>query len=290
MKRLVLFLLILSVASAASGQSVRTVKGVYTFYGERSHSPEDCRRYALEYARIQALANAFGTMVTQDTYSNDNVAADGRESSFFSQLNSMEVKGEWIADEEDPKYESRLDSDGNYIVTCTVVGKARAISNETVDFMATVLKNGTELKFADTRFRSGDDLYLYFKAPVDGYVAVFLVAERNNVYCLLPYMGNGSGQMRVRHNKEYVFFDSSKSYDNAGTVDELVMTADGEIERDQLYVVFSPNPFVKTVDHDSGEGLPRSLSMEEFRKWLVNCRRKDLKMNVKIMNLVINNV
>lgn len=289
MKKIISLLLLLAVLPAVHGQSVRTVKGVYTFYGDRTHSPEDCRRLALEYARVQALANAFGTMVTQDTYSSDNVS-DGRESSFFSQLNSIEVKGEWIADDGEPQYESRLDSDGNYIVTCTIVGKARAISNETVDFTATVLKNGTDLKFADTRFRSGDDLYLYFKAPVDGYLAVFLVAERNNVYCLLPYMDNVKGQMKVRHNKEYVFFDGSKSYEDAGPVDELVMTVDGEIERDQLYVVFSPNPFVKSADHDSGEGLPRSLSMEEFRKWLVGCRRKDLKMNVKIMNLEIRNV
>lgn len=287
MKRFLSSALLLFCAFAlVYGQSVKTVKGSYTFYGDRNHSPEDCRRLALENARIQALANAFGTMVSQDTYSRDEVAG-GRESSFFSQLNSMEVKGEWIADEGEPKYESHLDSDGNYVVTCTVVGKARAISNETVDFMATVLKNGSELKFADTQFRSGDDLYLYFKAPVDGYVAVFLVAERNNVYCLLPYMGNSKGQMKVKHNQEYVFFDAGKSYEGAGEVDELVMTADGEIERDQLYVVFSPNPFVKSVDHDSGEGLPRSLSMEEFRKWLVNSRRKDLKMNVKIMNLEI---
>ena len=289
MKRLISLLLILA-AATAFGQNIRTVKGVYTFYGERSHSPEDCRRLALENARIQALANEFGTMVTQDTYSNTNVTADGRETSFFSQLNSMEVKGEWIADEGEPEYESRLDADGNYVVTCKVVGKARAISNETVDFTAAVLKNGTELKFADTRFRSGDGMYLYFMAPVDGYVAVFLVAERNNVYCLLPYMGNADGQMKVRRNREYVFFDGSKSYDGAGEVDELVMTVDGDLERDQLYVVFSPNPFAKTVDHDSGEGLPRSLSIEEFRKWLVNSRRKDMKMNVKIMNLVINNV
>lgn len=285
MKKLVSLLLILW-AAAAYGQSIRTVKGVYTFYGDRSHSPEDCRRLALENARIQALANEFGTLVTQDTYSRDEVSG-GRESSFFSQLNSMEVKGEWIADDGEPKYESHLDSDGNYVVTCTVVGKARAISNETVDFMAAVLRNGGELKYADTRFRSGDDLYLYFKAPVDGYVAVFLVAERNNVYCLLPYMGNTNGQMKVKHNQEYVFFDAGKSYDGAGAVDELVMTVEGELERDQLYVVFSPNPFVKSVDHDSGDGLPRSLSMEEFRKWLVNCRRRDQKMNVKIMNLEI---
>lgn len=288
MKKFLFIWIFLLVFLAAYGQAVRTVKGIYTFYGDRNHSPEDCRRLALENARIQALANTFGTMITQDTYSSDNVS-DGYERSFFSQLNFMEVKGEWITDDGDPKYEAHLDSDGNYVVTCTVTGKARAISNETVDFIATVLKNGKDLKFADTRFKSGDDLYLYFKAPVNGYVAVFLVEEKNNVYCLLPYIGSHTGQMEIKYNMEYIFFDSSKSYADASEIDELVMTADRELERNQLYVVFSPNSFTKPVDHYSGEGLPRSLSIEEFRKWLIGCRRKDPKMNVQIMNLEIRN-
>ena len=81
-------------------------------------------------------------------------------------LNESALKGEWIADEKEPVYTYELDSDGLYIVTCKVTGKAREIDNLAVDFATSVLRNGTRTVNADTRFRSGDDMYLYLRSKV----------------------------------------------------------------------------------------------------------------------------
>lgn len=274
------------VAISSYAGDIETVHGEYTYYGSKTESRADCERAALNGARAKALAEKFGTVVTQDTYQRD-IVSDHGESTYFSMLNESAMKGEWIADTKEPVFSYELDSDGFYIVTCKVSGKAKEISNDAVDFAASVLRNGTRTVNADTRFKSGDDMYLYLKSPVDGYVAAFLVDGKNDVYSLLPYSNHSSGQVKVRHNKEYVFFHAASGEPEHGEVDELVMTAEDDVEHNQLYVVFSPQPFSKVVDNYAGDNLPRMLPYDDFNKWLVKCRKYDSKMGVKIMNLEI---
>ena len=101
-------------------------------------------------------------------------------------------------------------------------------------FEALALRNGSDKRNSDTDFRDGDDMRLYFLAPVDGYVAVYLVGVDRQVYSLLPYMDDDDGRMPVKHGREYVFFDASRKYDGAGTVDELYLNTDRPQELNQL--------------------------------------------------------
>lgn len=66
------------------------------------------------------------------------------------------------------------------------------------------------------------------------------------------------------------------------------MTCSHEQETNLLYVIFSPNPFVKAVDDKFKEELPRELSNEEFQKWLTHSRNKDIKMAYKIITIIVN--
>lgn len=284
--RIILILTALFPALATHADGVRTIKGEYTFYGEGSHSLDHCKRQALEGARITALAKEFGTIVSQDIYQRDLVT-ENDESTYFSMLNASEVKGEWIADSGEPRYDIKLDADGHYVVKCTVTGKARPISNESVEFMATVLRNGTEPRFSDTRFRAGDEMFLLFKAPVDGYVAAYLTADDNYAYRLLPYSNGNTGEVKVKHDKEYVFFSAEKAERSHGIVDEFVMTANSDIERNQLYVIFSPKPFTRTLDNRHSDNLPPRLGVDEFTRWLAGSRNRDTKMGVKVIHMEV---
>ena len=80
-----------------------SVNGEYTFYGDGSHSRDECKRLALEGARIEALKSAFGTIVSQDIVQHDMVN-DGGESTYFSAMSATEVKGEWIADDGEQQF------------------------------------------------------------------------------------------------------------------------------------------------------------------------------------------
>jgi hypothetical protein len=264
---------------------VQKVCGEATYYAQGNQTPNEAKRAALEAAKLQALADEFGTIISQSITQNTSVD-NGRENNFFSQLSATEVKGEWLEDIDEPEYEVSYQQE-MLVVKCRVCGRARALSNEAVDFTATVLRNGTEAKFADVSFRNGDDFFLLFRAPVDGYVVAYLVDETPTAYCLLPYLDNANGQQAVRHNNEYIFFAPQKAA-KGESVDEYTLTTNGNgIEHNQLYVIFSPKPFTKALDSQVDEGVPRQLAYEAFQKWLATCRKRDTQMGVKVMQIEI---
>ncbi len=273
--------------TAVAASPVKTVKGEYTYYGDKATSPAECKRLALEGARLDALAKEYGTIVTQDVLQADRIDSKGEANKFLS-LSSTEVKGEWIADDGEPEFEITLDKDDNLVVRCKVKGKAREISNESTEFDARVLRNGTKPGNASTDFYDGDDLYLYFTAPVEGYVSVFLSLEDGNVYQMLPYLSDTKGEAKVKRNYDYVFFDPTKAEGTFGTPDQFRIATAGVIEFNKIYVVFSPSYFAKPVmrARNSMEELP-SMSEDDFSKWLVKSRRNDSKMGVRQMNLKI---
>lgn len=265
-------------------QRVQKVCGEFTYYAEGNQSANDAKHAALEAAKLQAIANEFGTVITQSNVQKET-STNGEESTYFSSLSASEVKGEWIEDIGEPTYEISFVQD-MLVVKCKVCGRAREISNEAVDFTTTILRNGTEAKFADVNFHNGDDMFLLFRSPSDGYVAAYLIDETPSAYCLLPYMNNARGQQAVKHNQEYVFFSPAKA-PKGEQVDEYTLTCSNEIERNQVYVIFSPKPFTKALDSQVDDGLPRQLSYEDFSRWLSTCRKRDSKMGVKVMHIEI---
>lgn len=280
-----LILISLIIPLTLCAQRVQRVCGEYIYYAEENESLNEAKRAALERARLNALAREFGTVISQNTMMRD-VAVDGKENSYFSQLSAIEVKGEWIEDVGEAEYETSFEQE-TLIVKCKVCGKARELSNDAVDFTATILRNGTEERFADTDFRDGDDMFLLFHAPVDGYVAAYLVDENPTAYCLLPYMADTDGQQSVKHGEEYIFFSPNKTREKSDIVDEYTLTCNNSREHNQVYVIFSPKPFTKALDSQVNDGIPRQLDFEEFQKWLSTCRKRDTRMGVKVIHINI---
>lgn len=276
--------LLLPMGLAAQREAV--VSGKFTFYGEGAMSRDECKMRALEGARVEAIKSEFGTIVTQDIMQHDVVNRQG-ESTFFSSLSSSEVQGEWIADTKEPVYQYSLDNDGNMAVTCTVTGRARELSNETVDFKTLALRNGNEERFADTSFNDGDDLKVLLKTPVDGYASVFMIDEHHVIYALLPYTSDNSSAVKVKRGKEYVFFDREKADESFGCIDELQLAASDACVYNRIYVVFSPNKYSRAIDEFTDSNHPRSMSYDTFNKWLIKSRKLDPQMSVKIINLKI---
>lgn len=278
LKSVLLTLFLLCILPAWS-DNVRTVTGEYIYYGNATDSPSECKRKALQHARIEAL-KTFGTIVSQNTFQTERENGKDSESTFLS-LSETEVKGEWLGDIGDPEYEVTFANDDTLVVKCRIKGRARELSNEAADFETLVLRNGSHRKNADTSFRNGDDMYLYFTSPIGGNLSVFLQDESGETYCLLPYSTSPDSDVKVKKNFEYVFFDRSRAGTDFGTVDELTLTADGHREYNKVYVVFSPNPFSLPAVRFRSEGTPPSIGGEDFSRWLVKSRRNDPKMGVK---------
>lgn len=284
MNRFLIFLLLLLPLSI-SAQRVKKICGEYTYYAEGNESLNEAKMKALEGAKMQAIADEFGTVISQNTSQSESFD-NGVEHSFFSQLNSTEVKGEWIEDLSEPKYEISF-TDNMLIVHCSICGNARETSNKSIDFKASILRNHTDLKDADVHFRSNDDMYLHFQAPSNGYIAVYLVDESPNAFCLLPYSNDSDGQQKVKGGKEYIFFSTEKAETEKHLVDEYTLTCNSDIERNKIYVIYSKEPFTKAVDQIVAEGLPRQLSYTDFSHWLGRQRAHDPEMGVKVMHIEI---
>ena len=267
-------------------QKTKTVDGEYTYHAPENVTLEQARRTALERAKIQALADEFGTIVSQTELSRvENV--NGKSDVNFLSFGGTEVKGEWIETIGEPIYNIRYE--GNMLViSCSVKGKAREIVSAQIDFTAKVLRNGTEEKFESAEFRNGDDLYLLFQSPVKGYLAVYLVDADAQAFCLLPYRNQTEGIYPIKANQRYVFFNERLAPSSERPqVDEYVMTTERSSEYNQICVIFSPNQFVKAVDGNLTDGLPRQLSSDDFNKWLAKCRKYDKDMNLKMIPITI---
>lgn len=265
-------------------QKTVTLTGQTTYYDNGHHSRVECMRLAAEQARIEALAEKFGTIVSQDIVQTDRIKS-GRETNDLLALSMTEVKGEWLRDTEDPVYEFSIGPDQNLIVKCTVKGVAKAISNESTSFEIKALRNGVRDVNSDTKFHDGDDLYIYFLGSEDGYLTVWLEDETRNVYNLLPYPRDTKSEVKVRKYVEYIFFNPQGDKGEFGPAEALTMTAGDEVEYNRLYVVCSPNAYSRPPMRSDGE-LP-SLKSDEFTKWLMKTRRHDPKMGVKSINIEI---
>lgn len=268
----------------AFSADIVSVKGESTFYDDGTHSKVECMRLALEQARIDALAKKFGTIVSQDILQADRIQGNKEHNDFLS-LSSTEVRGEWIADEGEPEYKFERDSEENLIVTCVIKGKAKAIDNESAEFIAQVLRNGTDSRNADINFKDGDALFLDFQCSENGYLAVFLEDEQKMIYQLLPYTTDEKSRVPVKKGQRYVFF-SPRDAQKGENVDELILTASFNTEYNRVYVLFSPEQFSSPVMNRQPGQLPW-MNSEEFPKWLVRTRKNDPKMGVKAMNLII---
>lgn len=215
--------------TAGASAEVKKVSGNYTYYGDKNDSPAMSKRKALEGARLDAISREFGTIVSQDVMQADRVDSNGESTKFLS-LSATEVKGEWIADEGEPKYVVSLGNDDCLIVNCRITGTAKSANNDAVDFEALALRNGTTKGNASTEYKEKDNLYLSFTAPVDGYVQVYLMGEDNRVSKMLPYQQNPDGEVKVKKGYDYVFFDDSRALGGFGEPDAFEIQTKGEIE------------------------------------------------------------
>lgn len=285
-----LSILLLAVLCLTATAQTKEVGETIIYYADPNQSPKEAMAAAIEQARIAAIGKEFGTLITQDVLSRED-----NESSYFMMLSNAEVKGEWIEDLKKP--EARIvdtTPEGVLVIEAKVKGRAQALKHEAAEFEALALRNGTDRqRFASTDFKEGDRLYLYFKAPADGYVAAYLIDEQQRAFCLLPHESRSDGQQPVEHDKDYVFFsekhDADYSYD-----DGLRITCDDErIELNRIYVVYSPTPFVKPID-EAGVSLghddlllPRQLSLKDFSRWMRKVYARDPKMSRKVLRLRI---
>ena len=272
MCRFLSILFISCICLSSFAQKTVKVKGAYTYYAPENVTLEEAKRTALERAKITAIADVFGTLVTQNN-STILINKNGKSDSQFFSLGGSEVKGEWIETTKGPIYDVSYEN-GILVISVEVHGVIRELTSSSIDCIAKILRNGMDEKYESTDFRNGDDMYLYFKSPIDGFILAYMFDETTNqVVRILPYIKSSFGSFPVKGDKEYVFFKKESRMDYQ--TDEYTMTATQPIEFNTLYIIFSPTKIIKTNDKsdESHDGI-RVLKYEDFNKWLVGIKKQ----------------
>lgn len=278
-------ILALTVAFAAFSQKTAKVTATYIYRAGENVTLEEAKRIALDRAKIQAIADEFGSMVSQTNITSvDN--RDGHSTVDFQSIGGSDVRGEWSETFGEPVYDITLDQ-RMLVVGVTVKGRIREIVRAKADLAVKILRNGTDNRFESSEFRNGDDLYLAFQSPVNGYLAVYLIDNHGDAYCLLPYRGQTDGIYHVEANRRYLFFSQKEApMSERSIVDEYVMTAQSR-EHNQILLIFSPNPFTKAIDTQADTTLPRSTTRRDLSRWLASTRKRDTDIQSHQYNITI---
>lgn len=273
-------IVILSTLGIASAQRIVNDTHTYRYVMSDSETLKQAEVNAIQEAQRQMIAEHFGTIVGSTT-----ALTIGDEVKSVT-YGDADIKGYWLADNAAPVIRKSVVND-HFVLDVTVSGKIQELVTTPIDLKCAVLKNGTDQKYASTEFKNRDKLYLSFRSPVDGYLAVYL-GDRETVNCLFPYNGLSPEIMKVSAGKEYVLFSRAKS----GNLDPFAVqefplgcSPGNEMEMVTLYVIFSPNEFTKANDYEAGK--LRYIPFEEFHTWLSRIRRLDTKMNLISYNITI---
>lgn len=289
---LVLFLLVITLTLNA--QKIKKVKGIARVRMELNMTMGETYELAEQQAIINAIEEAFGTYTEQQM---DMTIKDGTTS--YNIIGTTKVKGDWIETIGEPSFKpnSQLENtkygkQNVTYITCTIVGKVRkSVPKAELEY---IILNSPNLNSRTHSFYHEEQLYVYFKSPVDGFISIFLEDE-DAVYRLLPYMNmrdNYQSGVPIKSDTDYLFFSPDDNPFPGNLVDEpRLLTLKKDKEYNSIYIVFSENEFVKPMLENSSivndRIIPKQLSINKFQRWLSNNRAssesfQDIKIKVSI--------
>lgn len=270
----------LAVETLAAKKTV-DVEGEYTYYIPFNVSRDKAEQTAMQRAMVAALAKEFGTLVSEISQMDMRSSKEGENVDFWSSASTL-VKGEWIETVGQPEFIPFIDG-GDFAITCKIKGKAREINTSMAELDIHLLANSTDPNSETSSFMDGDKLFMKFTSPIDGYLTVYLEGEDGEVMRMLPFTDERANSRKVEADKPYYFFVSTE-----GVEEQYRLNTDKQIERNNIFVVFSPNEYVKPIDYGPKEEMElRNLSAQAFRNWVTKLRTADNKLQFIIKPITI---
>lgn len=272
-----------------------TVTGEY--YAPNAMAPALAKEQAIYRAQVQALQKAYGTVVSETSISLQS-EGDGHQRDSYHAFGECDVRGEWIETIGQPEWKI-VPGERETYYEVTLSGIIREIPGGRADLDVRLLYNGTDKDkdlLRNATYKVGDYMYIYFKSPVDGYLACYLVDDDEvmTIQCLVPYDGMREGFFPVEAGKEYILFSPADAQESVRPfARRLRLNTRGEVDVNQLYVIFSPNKFLKASDSDDLSKyvsdprtgakvslLPRKTDFKSFHKWLSRLRKHDRDLQI----------
>lgn len=264
-----LILLFLLISLYSLGQRVVNICGEYKYIVPENVSLAEAKAIAIERARLTAIANEFGTTVSQTNLATTHIENGTTRNDFLS-LGETEVKGDWLGDTKEPEIRPVYENN-QLVIYASVCGKVRELKTAEVELRMQIMNNGIETE----QFKNNDKVAIRFKSPVNGYVAIFVRDDNAGIVsCMLPY-ANENGKARVvKNSQEYIYLSTDDPI--YPYQEETILVTNKKVEFNTFVLVFAETEFAMPLS-DMGEFVPE-LSVESFQRWLRRNRMSDKTM------------
>ena len=278
MKRLVLIVFWIFIGFTLQAQLITNACGEIDYVVPETQTLSEAKQTAVTQARLKAIADEFGTIVSQ-TNTTTMHNSNGKSENSFNSFSENEVRGIWISDTKEPEVSVMYRND-MMVIHAKVCGQVREQKRETVELQVKPLNKGIE----STLFKNNDRFSVSFKSAASGYVAIFIRDDNNDIVnVMMPYEDSDGDAREVKSNKEYIFLctqDSEYPY-----TEETILTTSKSIENNTLIVVFSQKKFHISLSN-KGEFVPEVENVK-FQKWIHGLRVYDTTVQVEEIVLTI---
>ena len=279
----ILTTILLTMPLWAYGQRIEKVHGtsVYEVSDNSNITLREAKLHAIEMAKANAIKDVFGELVASDAVKTI-VEHNGRSEDSFSENTIASAKGDWLGDTKPPVVNVSY-VDGALYFMAEVWGEAREIVQAKTDVQWFVIKESTNGRVKTSQLGHKEPFYISFQAPINGFLALYVVDEDRMATCLLPY---GDGRFSIKGGFEYMLFDNT--IDRTAT--PLWFTTNHERESFELVLLFSPRYFSKCVDKRSDEYYKlNTVNGKDFQSWLLRIQREDPDMVVQHKRVTVIN-
>lgn len=289
-------LFVFSICSMSYAQKQKESEGFAEIELQDNMTVEQAKIKVQDAAKINAIENAFGQLVMEGNSLYTLNKQTGEKIEFnqvFNSISDVYVNGEWIKDLTEPKVEKVIKSDQKIYFRAKVKGMVRELKKSVCNFTAKTA-SCEETKCFTEQFNNDQSLFLHFKSPKSGVLAIYFeVPNEEKTYRLLPYMEQAEKEtVLIDADKEYVFFSKTKNtFVEVKKPDELTLTLsnDKTSETNKLYILFSSVEDIgkPILISDKDETIPKYMKSSDFLKWQQESRsrNKDLEFSVIYLSI-----
>ena len=250
---------------------------------------EQLEQRCIEQARLKAIGDAFGLVLSETTVDNAQESAAGYVGS-FAVLTKTNVQGEWLRDKSEPLL--NWEPSGKTLkLTATVTGVIREFPKTGKSRVVIHLSNDRHMTNEVSQFKNGQDLFASFQTSSKGHLSVFYIDHSTEeVYRLIPSAtGNDLNSIEVQADKVYELFQTTSPFPENKSIPslELGLPAGKDIQMDELVFVYSPKDIRKPSLTYNAEAKMYVMGLGEFEQWKTSSAQSNPEAVIKSMAISI---
>jgi len=253
---------------SAQTTNIRRVKGSHTMRLPDDMSRGRAEQLALDYARLDALAQAFGTELQGGIFT--HLDDDTRRQVSGTQVNIARlVNGRWLEDlRKNINWDTRTGPTGlEFWLTVSVTGRAAPRERKAFPLSYQALRC-PEASCATSRFVPGENLLMRVEATQAGYLQIFALVD-DSVYRMLPYLQDPASSYALHADSSHLLFSPASATDIA---DAFTFTEVTDPVVYRLFLLCAPTAWESpqvAAAQSLGHGIrPAGQPRDPFYAWL----------------------